>query len=88
LAEVGLPSPTPLPEAASASAPGESAGLSSTGRLLAVMASTFERLRLRLPSELGCAPGAFTELPEPLAEDEAARKRGVLAGSLDGLGVP
>ena len=89
--------PPPLPESSS------SLSWSLFIMCLAVMASTLERFRFRLPSELGCAPGwkrleevtdeepASEADPCACADDgalaEAARMMDVEA-SLGGLGVP
>jgi hypothetical protein len=45
------------------------------------MASMVERFRLRLPSELGCAPGAFTDSAD-------VRNSSVGEASFEGFGVP
>ena len=86
--------PPPLPESSSPS---------SFMVCLAVMASTLERLRLRLPSELGCAPDwkrleeVTDEEPASEAEPSAAAEDGALAdaarmmdveASFGGFGVP
>ena len=82
----------------------ESSSMSSFIMCFAVMASTFERFRLRLPSELGWAPGKRLEevTDEEPASDavpggKAAADDGALAdaarmmdveASFGGLGVP
>ena len=80
----------------------ESSSMSSFIMCFAVMASTFERFRLRLPSELGWAPGkrleeVTDEEPASEAEPSAAAEDGALAdaarmmdveASFGGFGVP